>query len=111
MGEKETVKQTQDVDLFSGEIEDVIARLTKLRDEKRSIPGVTSVHIDQVWTGYEMCHEELVVERLETDEETAERIAKEEEIKKQEEERREAERKKQKEIKRLEQQLSKIRRS
>jgi hypothetical protein len=62
-----------EVDLF-GELDVVIARLQALANLHPSAGEITSVRLEKVWDGYEDCHEDLVIERPETDAEWQARV-------------------------------------
>lgn len=61
------VEESYEIDLF-GDISKVILELTQIK-ERYSDKRYLSVIISKVWTGYEDCHEEYVVTRMESDEE------------------------------------------
>jgi len=67
------VKDTYEAKVF-GEIKDVIRKLVQLQAKH---PEAITITIDQVWTGYEECHEEFNITRMETDKEYAARQAEE----------------------------------
>jgi len=80
-----TTIDTIDIELF-GDIDEIIKNLQAV---KLAYPEAISITVDQEWTGYEDCHEEINIVREETDEETSDRLTGERETKEREIERRE----------------------
>lgn len=72
--ERSTMQKSIEVDLF-GELDEVIPRLQALAQKYPKV-GVRSVRLERVWDGYEDCHDELIIERDETDQEWMQRVRK-----------------------------------
>jgi hypothetical protein len=108
-----TMEKRIEVDLF-GELDVVIARLQELA-KKHPATGemwheklITSVRLEKVWDGYEDCHEDLVIERMETDAEWQARVREIEERERAARSKADEERRKRQRITALENELKKL---